>query len=82
MVYLVLKSQKVSGVSNARFKNMGMLQAKSKLQAEKKLAMRVKTNERYKAGSYILVKSFEDIEVSKKGKQVITKMNYGKRKVF
>ena len=44
--------------------------------------MRVKTNEKYKAGSYLLVKSFEDVEVSKKGKQVITKMNYGKRKVF
>lgn len=82
MVYLVLKSQKVRGRSNASFKNMGILTAKSKIEAEKKLAMRVKTNEKYKAGSYLLVKSFEDVEVSKKGKQVITKMNYGKRKVF
>lgn len=74
MVYLVLKSQKVSGVSNYSFKNMGMLQAKTKKQAEKKLAMRVKSNPRYKTGSYILVKNFEDIEVSKKGKEIITKM--------
>ena len=74
MVYLVLRSQRIRGRSNASFKNMGILQAKTKKQAEKKLAMRVKSNPNYKTGSYILVKSFVDVEVSKKGKEIITKM--------
>ena len=34
MVYLVLKFQKVRGVSNASLKNMGILTANTKLQAE------------------------------------------------
>ena len=54
MVYLVLKSQKVRGRSNASFKNMGILQAKTKKQAEKKLAMRVKSNPDYKKGKEIM----------------------------
>tara|TARA_R110000772_G_scaffold140172_2_gene249349 strand:+ start:738 stop:965 length:228 start_codon:yes stop_codon:yes gene_type:complete len=74
MVYLVLKSQKVRGRSNASFKNMGILQAKTKKQAEKKLAMRVKSNPDYKTGSYILVKSFVDVYVYKKGKEIMTQM--------
>ncbi len=77
MVYLVLRSQKAGGVSNYSYKTIGLLNAPSKKQAEKKLAMRVKNNpSRYKKGSYMLVKDngFIDIEVSKKGKEIITKI--------
>ena len=77
MVYLVLRSQRVGGVSNYSYKTMGLLSAKTKKQAEKKLAMRVKNNpSRYKKGTYLLVKDrgFEEVQVSKKGKEVITKM--------
>jgi hypothetical protein len=77
MVYLVLRSQRAGGVSNYSYKTIGFLSATTKKQAEKKLSMRVKNNpSRYKNGGYMLVKEngFVDIQVSKKGKEVITKM--------
>ena len=77
MVYLVLRGQRSGGVVNYSYKTIGLLKDKTKKQAEKKLAMRVKNNpSRYKTGNYLLVKDkgFEEIQVSKKGKEIITKM--------